>query len=70
MPDDANEGKRTTVLARVERLRELLEENAEAAVLELAYHEVGRELDGLIRPGRAEGDEPPVSAEGETPPSF
>ena len=55
MIDEANEAKKTTVLARVERLRELLEEDAEAPILEQAYREIGRELDGLIRPGRAGG---------------
>lgn len=70
MLDEANEGKKTTVLARVERLRELLEEDVDAPVLERAYHELGRELDGLIRLGRAEGDSPALAAEGESPPAL
>ena len=70
MIDEANEGKKTTVLARVERLRELLEEDAEAPILEQAYREIGRELDGLIRPGRAGGDESPVASVGESPPAL
>jgi hypothetical protein len=70
MQDEANEGKKTTALARVERLRELLEEDAEGPVLERAYREIGRELDGLIRPGRAVGETSDVAAVGESPPAL
>jgi hypothetical protein len=70
MLDEADEGKKTTVLARIERLRELLEEDAEAAALERAYREIGRELDGLIRQGRAGGETSEVAAAGESPPAL
>jgi hypothetical protein len=70
MLDEANEGKKTTVLARVERLRELLEEDAEAAALGRAYREIGRELDGLIRPGRTGGERSDEAAGGEAPPAL
>ena len=70
MQDEANEGKKTTVLARVERLRELLEEDAEATILEQAYRDIGRELGGLIRPEVAESEASGVAAGAESPPTV
>jgi hypothetical protein len=68
--DDVFEGKKTEVLARVERLRELIEEDAEAVVLDRAYHEIGRSLNGLTRIGRAEGESDMEAAQGESPPAI
>ena len=70
MLDTSHEGKKTTVLARVERLRELIEEDAEGPILALAYDEIGRELAGLTRPGRAGGETSSVAAFGESPPAL
>jgi hypothetical protein len=70
MTDESNEGKKTTVLSRMERLHELIEEDAPALLIEAAFNEVGRELDGLIRPGRGQGDESQVATVGESPPSL
>ena len=37
-------------------------------LLEAAHEEVGRSLDGLTRPGRAQGDPATEAADGESPP--
>ena len=70
MADDAIEGKKTEVLARIERLRELVEEDDDPMVLDRAYKEIGRSLDGLARLGRGEGESSPEAAEGESPPAL
>ncbi len=70
MAGDFNEGKKTEVLARLERLRELIEEDAESVVLERAFAEVRRSLDGLTRVGQADGNPPDVAVGGESPPGL
>jgi hypothetical protein len=70
MPDDAREDRKTTVLARVERLRELIEEDAEAPAIERAYHEIGRVLEGLNRTDRSDNDSSIVASDGEAPPDL
>jgi hypothetical protein len=51
------------------RLRELVEEDEEDAVVERAYREIGRSLNGLSGPGRAEGETGTGAASGESPPA-
>ena len=70
MVDAANEGKKAEVLARIDRLRELVDQDAPKMLLEEAHNEVGRSLDGLTRPGRAEGDPATRAAHGESPPAL
>jgi hypothetical protein len=69
MVDEASEGKKAELLSRVERLRDLIREDAPEGHLREALAEVGRSLDGLTRPGRAQG-EPTDAARGEAPPSL
>jgi hypothetical protein len=59
MADASQEGKKTEVLSRIERLRELIEEG-----------EIGRSLDGLMRHGRDEGGSNIVAAEGQSQPDL
>lgn len=70
MVDTANEGKKAELLSRIERLRELVIEDAPASTLSRAFDEVGRSLDGLTRPGRAEGDSATSAEFGEAPPAL
>jgi len=70
MPDDAKEDRKTTVLARIERLRELIEEDAETPAIERAYHEIGRVMEGLKRAERSDNESSIVVAEGEAPPDL
>jgi hypothetical protein len=70
MADEVIEGKKTEVLARIERLRELVEEDEEDVVLERACQEIGRSLGGLARPGQGEGESSTEAAQGEAPPSL
>jgi hypothetical protein len=51
MADEAREEKKTVVLARVERLRELIEEDAPAMLLEVALEEIRRSLEELVGDG-------------------
>jgi hypothetical protein len=70
MVDSANEGKKAELLSRIERLRELVVEDAPAMTLSRALDEVGRSLDGLTRPGRAEGNPATSPGTGESPPAL
>ena len=65
MVDTSQEGKKVEVLARIDHLRELVVQDAPEMLLEAAHGEVGRSLDGLMRPGRGEGELASLAAEGE-----
>jgi hypothetical protein len=70
MADELKEDEKTTVLARIGRLRELIEEDAETPVLERAYHEIGMKLDQLIGPNQVEGNTSIMAGEGDSPPDL
>jgi hypothetical protein len=55
MDDVAREVKKTVVLARIERLRELIEEDAPSLLLEAALEEIRRSLEEWDR-AREQGD--------------
>jgi hypothetical protein len=64
MIDEAREEKKTVVLARIERLRELIEEDASALLLVMALEEIRRALDVWTRDGEQnEGVKTPASSE-------
>jgi hypothetical protein len=64
------EGKKAELLSRIDRLRELLSQDAPALLLDEALAEVGRSLDGYTRPGRADGERVTPAGEGEPPPGL
>ncbi|WP_435005144.1 hypothetical protein P12x_003038 [Tundrisphaera lichenicola] len=70
MQGNEQEGKKAELLSRIDRLRELLSEDAPASALTEAFDEVGRSLDGYTRPGRADGDMQTPAGEGEAPPGL
>ena len=70
MADTSLEGKKTEVLSRIERLRELIEEGESGEVLDRAYREIGRSLDGLMKHGRDEDGSRIVAAEGQWQPDL
>jgi hypothetical protein len=70
MVDTSQEGKKTEVLSRIERLRELIEEDESGEMLDRTSREIGRSLDGLMRHGRDEGGSSIVAAEGQSSPDL
>ena len=56
--------------SRIDRLRELVDQDAPEILLEEAHNEVGRSLVGLSRPGRAQGEPATEAAPGESPPGL
>jgi hypothetical protein len=64
------EGKKAELVDRIDRLRDLVVADAPAEALAGAFEEVGRSLDGLTRPGRAEGESGRQAAGGEAPPAL
>jgi hypothetical protein len=64
------EGKKAGLLPRIDRLRELLSQDAPSLLLEEALAEAGRSLDGYIRPGRTDGEMATPAGEGEPPPGL
>ena len=64
------DGKKQEVIHRIDRLKDLVEQDAPGILLEAALEEVGRSLDGLMREGRAEGETSPRAEFGEAPPAL
>jgi hypothetical protein len=64
------EGKKAELFSRIDRLRELLSQDAPQLLLEEALAEVGRSLDGYTRPGRADGRMATPAGEGEASPGL
>lgn len=70
MQGSEQEGKKAELLSRIDRLRELLSQDAPTLLLEEALAEVGRSFDGYTRPGRANGEMVTPAGEGEAPPGL
>ncbi len=70
MQGTEQEGKKAELLSRIDRLRELLSQDAPSLLLEQALAEVGRSLDGYTRPGRADGEMVTPAGKGEPPPGI
>ena len=70
MQGTEQEGKKAELLSRIDRLRELVAQDAPQLLLEGALAEVGRSLDGYTRTGRADGETATPAGEGEPPPGL